>query len=363
MPRSRPSLAPTRPNSRHHGQESSPRNHYSVSTVVLGYILPVAAQCGLSEGELCDRVGIEPKELEDPDARIPFDKYESIFLEAAHYAGDELFWLRKSDPHQLARNNVCWYYCLNAPKLGAIVTRSARVYRLLNNAIHPDLVINGGETIVRAVPDPRIPQFSEMMIDYGLVTWLEILRLAGGPTLVLSRVRFSSDSLERVRVAEELFEVPVEGRQVHDELVFAPGTELIANNFGQQDPNLDLLFGRLMRPTLAALDEASGTFEAQLFKLVQRQLVTEPPTLATVAASLNISRRTLQRRLTENGLSFSELLRRCRNNLAASYLANPQLNITDIALLVGYKTVASFSAAFQKWHGVSPSEFRKRIRP
>lgn len=80
--------------------------------------------------------------------------------------------------------------------------------------------------------------------------------------------------------------------------------------------------------------------------------------LDTVASDLNVSRRTLQRRLSERGTQFSQILQDVRLHLAERYLSDKRLTIAEIAFLLGYADQGSFSSAFKSWHGVSPSEFR-----
>ena len=82
------------------------------------------------------------------------------------------------------------------------------------------------------------------------------------------------------------------------------------------------------------------------------------PSIQDVARQLNLSSRTLQRRLTENGLSFQRLLEQARRELARHYLA--KLNRAERNdLPVGYEDVNSFFRAFHRWEGVSPGQWRR----
>lgn len=80
-----------------------------------------------------------------------------------------------------------------------------------------------------------------------------------------------------------------------------------------------------------------------------------------VAKRLNVSRRTLQRRLSERNTNFQQLLQNTRAELALGYLADKHLGITDIAFLLGYADQGSFSSAFKVWHGTSPREYRQNM--
>jgi AraC-like DNA-binding protein len=80
-----------------------------------------------------------------------------------------------------------------------------------------------------------------------------------------------------------------------------------------------------------------------------------------VASRLNVSRRTLQRRLADRDTNFQQYLQNTRAQLALSYLADQHLGITDIAFLLGYADQGSFSSAFKSWHGTSPREYRQTL--
>ncbi|WP_434604237.1 AraC family transcriptional regulator [Pseudomonas sp. R1-7] len=77
-----------------------------------------------------------------------------------------------------------------------------------------------------------------------------------------------------------------------------------------------------------------------------------------IACDLNMSSRTLRRRLTEHNLTFEALLEQVRRGRTLSLLANLELSIERITEEVGYSDVRSFRRAFRRWTGMSPSAFR-----
>jgi len=72
--------------------------------------------------------------------------------------------------------------------------------------------------------------------------------------------------------------------------------------------------------------------------------------------------RTLQRRLTDNGLKFNELISEAKFGHAKDKLRDIQSPISEIAESLGYSDSAHFTRAFHRWSGVSPSEFRKKLK-
>ena len=85
------------------------------------------------------------------------------------------------------------------------------------------------------------------------------------------------------------------------------------------------------------------------------------PDIELVAATIGISVRTLQRRLHRSGTSYADLARAVRRDAALQMLKNRKQTIGEIARTLGYADHPHFTRAFQRWMGVSPREFRRRI--
>lgn len=80
-----------------------------------------------------------------------------------------------------------------------------------------------------------------------------------------------------------------------------------------------------------------------------------------VAARLNLSRRTLQRRLGESGCAFRPLLDAVRQCHARNLLDDPTLSLKEIAFLLGYTEQSAFNHAYQRWYGATPGQPVRRI--
>ncbi len=107
-------------------------------------------------------------------------------------------------------------------------------------------------------------------------------------------------------------------------------------------------------------DALKDPFLGSLRQSIVRLLPLGEMTIDTVAGELNVSRRTLQRRLADRDTHFLQVLQDIRAELAKRYLADKRLAIIEIAFLLGYTDQGSFSSAFKTWHGISPREFRQR---
>jgi AraC-like DNA-binding protein len=81
-----------------------------------------------------------------------------------------------------------------------------------------------------------------------------------------------------------------------------------------------------------------------------------------VAKELGMSCRTLQRRITEEGSTFRQLLNDARRELARLYLLHPSLGLSETAFLLDYEDPNSFLRAFRVWEGITPTEWRAMQR-
>ncbi|HEX3101610.1 MAG TPA: helix-turn-helix transcriptional regulator, partial [Pyrinomonadaceae bacterium] len=84
--------------------------------------------------------------------------------------------------------------------------------------------------------------------------------------------------------------------------------------------------------------------------------------LEAIARQLGVSQRTLARRLAMEKLNFSTVLEDLKIDLAHRYLAENDLSISQIAWLLGYQEVSSFTHAFKRWSGKTPRQVRSRKR-
>jgi AraC-like DNA-binding protein len=90
---------------------------------------------------------------------------------------------------------------------------------------------------------------------------------------------------------------------------------------------------------------------------VREVLPNGPPDAAEIARRMHMSRRTLQRRLSEEGTGFQELVDRVRADLARGYMRDPRIKLADVAYRLGFSDVSTFSRSFKRWTGESPGRY------
>jgi AraC-like DNA-binding protein len=110
---------------------------------------------------------------------------------------------------------------------------------------------------------------------------------------------------------------------------------------------------------LAALPEWRGEIE-QLRREIARLLVKGGGGIEHLAKATGTSVRTLQRRLNDAGVNYSDLQNDVRKTLALNLLENETLALAEIAFSLGYSEVSAFNHAFRRWIGQSPGDYRRR---
>ena len=123
------------------------------------------------------------------------------------------------------------------------------------------------------------------------------------------------------------------------------------------NPEMARLHEEIIQRYLMQLDRENIINRARLH--LMEQLPSGRVTEDDTARSLNVSKRTLQRKLRENGQTYRSLLERVRVALADRYLQNDAYSMTEIAFLLGYTDTSAFSRAFRNWRGHSPTRERE----
>jgi AraC-like DNA-binding protein len=107
-----------------------------------------------------------------------------------------------------------------------------------------------------------------------------------------------------------------------------------------------------------ARDDRSRTLVDDVHQALSESMNGDRPAIAKVAKTLGMSPRTMQRRLGESGTTYQAVLDEVRQRAARRLLANTDLGVGEVAFLLGFEEVNSFTRAFHGWEGASPAKWR-----
>jgi AraC-like DNA-binding protein len=104
-------------------------------------------------------------------------------------------------------------------------------------------------------------------------------------------------------------------------------------------------------------DDIAGQLKRKLADLMARGEANAD----AACRALKLSRRTLQRRLKAEKTSFQSILKEVRAELAINYLKDARLRSLEIAMLLGYSNISTFTTAFKSWYDIPPAEYRQKF--
>ncbi len=116
-----------------------------------------------------------------------------------------------------------------------------------------------------------------------------------------------------------------------------------------------------LRRRLGELDASASTTE-RVRALLLESLPSGQTSMEQIASRLGVSKRTLQRRLREESISYQELVAEVREALALHYLTRTELSNAEISFLLGFEDPNSFFRAFREWTGATPEATRREAR-
>lgn len=233
------------------------------------------------------------------------------------------------------------------------IERIARYKRL----ICPEelrLIEHGNESEIRFLWSFGHGHEPAALVDHCFAWLVGIGRRGSQQPLYPKRVEFRRTAAHQP-MYEAHFGYPVKFKARRDAMVFARADldrPFVSYNQDLLDtiaPQLEAELGQRL---------ASSSLSQRAKGILKRQLAGQRPGIEQVASELRVSIRTLQRRLSEQGLTFQNLLEEARRELARHYLVHSPLELTEIAFLVGYQDANSFFRAFSLWEGVPPGQWR-----
>jgi len=314
---------------------------------------------GVQPGHVLQRAGLPHDLLSRGGHGLSTEDYFRFFRALEAEAGDVMFPLRFIEALSVESFDQPLFAALCSANLMLAVQRIAKYKQLIAPMSLEVNVSKAGELTVapRWLPDqadvPYLLQVAEIAF------FLRLARLATREPVKALRVELPrlppSAYAQRY---ENFFGVPVQlgtGPNITFAAVDALRPFLTANEGMWRVLEPDLL------RRLSEIDTTATTAERVRAVLLEL-LPSNAATIEKTAERLGLSKRTLQRRLEDDGENFRALVNATRESLARHYLGNTTMSSGEIAVLLGFKDPNSFNRAFQEWTGQTPDKARHAMR-
>lgn len=322
-------------------------------------MLDEAAREGIDTDSVLASCNVTAEELDDPEARIPWQVGRDIAVEISRRAEGN-FALSLGERIQTGQLGAYGYVLRNSTTLGEAYDRLCRYTRLVSDVTVGSLDVDGDRARLHFLT----------RVDLGPEGTRVCSQIWSAAVASLSKQlthdRFKLESLQLPFARpDDLSEYRrifgVEPRFDQSRTVLELDHSQLELPIVHADPKLGAVLVRAAERFLGTLPPIDG-WANSVREALHRKLPGEAPTIAGVARSLGVSARTLQRRLHDQALSFRELLDRVRCELGLDYAADPTISTKEMAWLLGYASPGTFVRAFRRWTGMSPVEYRAQVR-
>ena len=298
-----------------------------------------------------------PRPASSPDglARFPVSRHSQLIERAIAATGDPALALRVGQTVRAEHYGVVGYVVMACPTLAEAIERMQRFERLVNDANRVQLRREAGSMIMEWGAEGFSP--GRLYDEFGISALVTFTRQITGVHWHPQRVNFRHADPGYPAVYAETFGCEVCFDQPRTGIV-APVHYLDVRLPGM-NAGLRAVLDQQAEQILAKAPDFADIWLRSLHKAVHAALAEGGADLPGTAASLGVSARTLQRRLQAQGLSFQDVLDEVRHRSAEHYLADRRLQLSDVALLLGYSEQSAFNRAFKRWTGRTPRQWRE----
>jgi AraC-like DNA-binding protein len=298
------------------------------------------------------------KQVTDDRIRVPVKAQIEFLSLVANALQNEFLGIRLAQTVDLREIGLLYYVLASSEKLNDALHRVSRYSGINNEGVRIIYHQHKGSLTFQHVGIARLSDHHQ--VEFFVTILLRACRHIAGRHLMPESIRFIH---RRTRLPSDLrsfFGCDVSFGNKADEISFSKNALHFA--VVRADPYLNSLLEKLCQETISERRAISSDWRLQVENALARLLPHGQGRMSEVCRELGVSSRTLSRRLTSEGYTFAEVVDELRRDLANRYLREPELTISKIAWLLGYRQTSSFDHAFKRWTGQIPSRVRARTR-
>lgn len=314
---------------------------------------------GIDTRQFLRELGVDAETVRDTQARLPSQLSDVAFEKAAALIPDPAFALRAAQCWHPSNLGVVGYAWLSSGTLRSGLKRLERFAHTLGNRF-----------TYRCVQEPAGLRFvydhgrgdapiGHLMTDFTLSIILDMCRTNFSGTLDPIAVTLRRPEPVEPQPYRDFFGCDIHFGALEDS--FLLDGQVADTPLPSANQQLATTFDAILTEQLAVLDKDDIVTRCKAYLL--RQLTSGEPSEKALSAALAMSRRTLQRKLGELGLTYKNVLDETRHALALRYLDDPTKTVTDITFLLGFSEQSVFTRAFKRWSGQTPTAYRGRQLP
>jgi AraC-like DNA-binding protein len=306
---------------------------------------------GCDSAALLTQAGFEPNSLDGPTARCPLSHSLRLWRIARAATGDPAFGLKVASHLKPTSFHALSYGISASSSLKEAFERAQRYCHVGSDAVDYEFSRCGSEYHFIIAPTADL---GDEPIDALVGSYLRMCRSLIGRDYSPLRIEFGRSTPSRMDDFVTLLRAPMLFDMPQTRLVF--DRESIERPLDSGNPELARHNDAIALQYLTQLER--DNIELRVREVLTQRLAFGEPSQEDVAEILNMSARTLQRRFSDGGTTYKEILDDTRHALALQYLSAPRHSVSDVTYLLGFSAGSCFTRAFRRWTGQSPSVWR-----
>ena len=318
-------------------------------------LLDYAERQGLDRDELMRGAGLSGGQLEDPDDRVGTQSMRNLWRAVIARLDDPFLGLHVGASITAAQLGLVGYAMRHSHNLEGALNLLARYARILSEAVRYEVKEAGDTHVLNVSAHPSLVALRHP-VEAGLVLILAIARETTQSGLLPLGIDLPSRPPKSAAEYRSAFASSLHFNRPNAAITFS--SEQLSLPLKLADPALGGYLDELAGIQLDDLADRDTSLIGRVRQTTWKMLPNGRPDLWRTAEVMGMSARTLQRRLREQGTSFSSVLDNLRRELSDELLADRKLSVSEVAFLLGYSEPSAFQRAFRRWRGISPARFR-----
>jgi AraC-like DNA-binding protein len=329
---------------------------HRIRTASLSKYAEVARRAGLDPQRMLAEFGFPPRCLEEPELRVPLDALRQLLEASAARSGVETFGLNMGAARVLSDLGPLGLLVREQPTLRLALEACVCYGRRLNEGLFLTVEEIGDVVVLREELIVGQPGSVRQTTELAIGVAFRVLKTFLGAQWRPRRVCFAHSAPADRSVHEQVF-----GRKVEFDHDFN-GIVCARSDLEVPNPNADPGLARLAQQMLeSGAATHSPEMAAQVREVVVTLLATGTCSVERVAQHLGVDRRTIHRRLLQEGQTFSAIVDAVRRELAARYLNDSNRSLAEVATLLGFALPSGFSRWYRQHFNEKPSAQRARV--
>jgi AraC-like DNA-binding protein len=298
----------------------------------------------------------KPEQVNDDATRLEVPKQIKILELASEVLQDGLLGFNLARNFDLREIGLVYYVIASSERLADALLNGKRYCTIMNEGVRLNVRLDERAAAITLDYVDVERQSDRHQIEFWLVTLVRICRQVTDTRLAPRSLRIRHRRDETPAEMRTFFGCDIEFGATSDDIIFAAPVASLP--IVGSDSHLNNLLLRYAEEALADRPHVRDSLRSAVERVLPQLLPHAKASASNVAQKLAISTRTLSRKLRDEDVAFAEILEETRVALAKRYLAEHDLPVSEIAWLLGYGEVSSFTHAFKRWTGMTPRQFR-----